>query len=78
MPGDLVNYIGKKFARELNTKMGEVCARVSGSPDSVVVEFGDDSYIMHHRNLKKYVPSPGTKEPEVQVRRRRIRDEDED
>lgn len=77
MPGDLVKYVGKKFSRELNTKVGQVCARVDKSPDSVVVEFGDDSYIMHHRNLAKHVPSPSSKEPEVQVRRRR-RDDDED
>ncbi len=78
MPNDMVTYAGKKFARELNGKIGHVCARVEKSPDSVVVEFGDDSYIMHNRNLRKYVPSPGAKEPEVQVRRRRKYDEDED
>jgi hypothetical protein len=78
MPGDLVKYIGKKFSRELNTKVGEVCSRVEKSPDAVVVEFGDDSYIMHHRNLAKHVPSPGHKEPEVHVKRRRKYDEDEE
>ena len=74
--GDKVSYYGKIM--ELRTKVGEVCARVRGSDSLVVVDFGDDSYVMNQRVLKPYKPSKevGFKEPEIQVRRKRESDED--
>jgi len=70
---DKVVYRGTKFP-ELRTKLGEVCTRVSGSEHGVVVDFGDDSYVMDSRNLAPYLPSkePNAKEPEIQIRRKRI------
>ena len=76
--GDRVSYRGSRFP-ELRTKMGEVCARVANSTYGVVVDFGGDSYVMDARSLVKYVPStaPGSKEPEVHVRKRKPADDDE-
>lgn len=69
--GDKVMYRGSKFP-ELRTKIGEVCGRVQGSTHGVVVDYGNDSYVMDGRSLVPYKPSkePNAKEPEVQVRRK--------
>lgn len=76
--GDKVVYRGRQFP-ELKTKIGEVCSRVQGSKYGVVVDFGDDSYVMDGRLLDRYKPSkePNSKEPEIQVRRKRHDSDDE-
>lgn len=76
--GDKVVYHGSKF-NELRTKIGEVCTRVDGSKYGVVVDFGDDTYVMDSRSLAPYKPSKesSSKEPEVQVRRKRHDADDE-
>lgn len=76
--GDKVVYRGSRFS-DLRNKLGEVCSQVGNNPDCLVVEFGDDSYVMPSRVLARYKPSkePGSKEPEVQTRRKR-RDEDDE
>jgi hypothetical protein len=57
--GDKVRYTGAKFARELSGKgkIGEVCARVAGQEGAVVVNFGDDDYVVSERSLEPYRPS---------------------
>lgn len=76
--GDKVVYHGARFS-ELRHKIGEVWARVQNSSRTVVVDFGDDSYVLNIKLLSKYKPSKesNSKEPEVQIRRRRHLDDDE-
>lgn len=77
--GDQVRYIGRRFARELNNKVGEVFSKIAGTKTGLVVEFGDDSYIMDERHVIKHVPTlDNTKGPEVQIKRRRKYDDDLD
>lgn len=44
--GDKVQYTGKKFASDLQGKLGEVAGRVENQETGVVVDFGGESYIM--------------------------------
>lgn len=70
--GDKVVYTGEKQG-DIRNKVGEVIARVANST-SVVVEFGDDSYVMSPIFLKPWKPSkePAAPAPEVQVKRKRV------
>jgi hypothetical protein len=53
MPGDKVNYVGQKFSQELRTKLGVVVSKVQGEPYGVVVDFGENSYIVNINSLKR-------------------------
>lgn len=84
MPGDKVRYVGRKFARDLSGKgkIGEVCAAVQGESNKLVVDFGDDSYVMSEASLEKWRPSAqelkeGKTEPTVEVRRKRKSEDEE-
>lgn len=61
--GDKVQYVGRKLASELSGKLGVVVARVGGTDNGVVVEFGGrDAYIMdetqHLARFQGKEPSP--------------------
>lgn len=81
MQGDLVRYVGQKFAHEFKKKeikRGEVISRVHNQEGVFVVEFGDDSFVMPEGSLVRYVPSKkeletAAKEPEVTVQKKRRR-----
>jgi hypothetical protein len=77
---DKVTYKGTRFARELHGKLGVVCSRVQNRPSGVVVDFGDDAYVMDESNLSKFVPSKEqeSKGVEIQVQRRKRSSEDEE
>lgn len=83
MRGDLVRYVGSKFAGDLKKKevrMGEILTRIPNEEGVYVVEFGDDAYTMSEGSLVRYEPKkdldPSAKDPEV-VQKRRRRSEDE-
>lgn len=86
--GDMVNYCGEKFGKELHGKLGYVHARVQGSDAEVVVDFGSDSFIMdENRDITRFQGKPkaehGEKDerkgPEVQKRRtKRVKPGDEE
>lgn len=61
MPGDLVNYSGSnsKLNSEIGNKVGEVKCRVEGEPDGVVVDFGDDAYIVNASSLRRLPKEKG-------------------
>lgn len=44
--GDKVSYKGSKFSRELHGHLGIVLARIEKTQNGVVVDFGDDAYVM--------------------------------
>jgi hypothetical protein len=74
LPGDKVKYVGHKYSHELGTKMGLVVARVQNGP-GVVVDFGDDAYIVNESSLRKQAPARDGEE--IEVSRKRRRDEEE-
>jgi hypothetical protein len=51
MPGDLVKYIGGTFSKDLHSKTGVVVAHIKGEPNGVVVEFGDNTYVLNISSL---------------------------
>jgi hypothetical protein len=74
---DTVKYVGDQL-KELNGKIGTVCARVGGEEHLITVDFGDDqAYLVDERNLARATPKaksdvPGEddkKKPEVQKRK---------
>lgn len=78
--GDKVTYIGSKYAQKLSGSVGVVDAHVQNSESTVVVTFGDDSYVMdEYKHLTRFQgrlkdPSPeGEREKpkDVEVTRRR-------
>ncbi len=75
MPGDKVKYTGSNVFQDssgavnLNSKIGEVVTKVSGEDKAYVVEFGDESFILHEDNLRRHYFTPGN-EPVKQQRRR--------
>lgn len=73
MPGDKVNYVGQnqKILSEVGTKMGVISARVGGEPNGVVVDFGDDAYIVSVNSLRKL-----HRDVDAELPRRRSRDEE--
>jgi hypothetical protein len=44
--GDKVTYMGKKFASDLQGKLGEVVGRLANCSNGVVVDFGGDAYVL--------------------------------
>lgn len=73
MPFDNVQYAGEKLRSELRGKLGSICARVNGSDNTYVVDFGDGAYVMHESLLERF--KPNTKEDmqkaEAEIYRRR-------
>jgi GGDEF domain-containing protein len=76
--GDLVKYVGEKLGKELNGKIGTVCARVGGEEHLIVVDFGEDqARLVDENNLARTVAKAQTEEgeredkkkPEVQKRK---------
>lgn len=67
--GDLVKYTGEKLSKELGSKIGTVCARVGKTETGVVVDFGDDAYVIDERNLARTVAKAKTEEPEVEKKK---------
>lgn len=57
MPGMNVRYTGekllKKYPDEVKNKVGEIVAKIAGS-QSVVVEFGNNSFIVDPSNLTEH------------------------
>lgn len=51
--GDTVIYVGQKFHSDLSTRRGLVEGYIDGNPNSVVVSYGDDSYILLRTSLRK-------------------------
>lgn len=82
-PGDKVKYTGAVVFRDdkgnnlgIAGKIGEVIAKIAGEPNGLVVEFGDDSYVVNASNLTRcYVDS--YTEP-TYTRRRRDPDLDDE
>jgi hypothetical protein len=48
--GDKVQYAGNKLSKELAGKLGIIHARVGNSERGVVVDFGNDSYILDEQD----------------------------
>ncbi len=75
--GDKVSYCGKKFASDLNGKLGEVVARVEGTEHGIVVDFGDNAYVLdEEKHVTRFRAAKGGAEPQVERRRAR-KDEDD-
>lgn len=81
MPFDEVVYTGNEFRSELKGRFGTIAARVHGSQENFVVDYGDDAYVFHWTLLDHYRPNNREErakmEQEVVYRRKRKRDEDE-
>lgn len=76
---DRVVYVGQKYAKELSGKIGFVVARVGGQRGHWVVDFPEHSYVMSETFLDKYRPTAKDENIiEIQPRRRRKHDEDEE
>lgn len=53
--GDKVSYSGSKFAKELHGKLGIVCGHVANQEGGIVVDFGEDSYVLdENRHLTRF------------------------
>lgn len=52
--GDKVQYVGRKFAAELNSSLGVIDAHVNGSDTEVVVSFGQHSFVMDSKSLSHF------------------------
>ena len=68
--GDKVKYVGRKYSAELGTKLGEVVASVSGEDSMLVVDFGDDAYVVREFLLRKLTPTRDGEGPEFSRKRR--------
>jgi hypothetical protein len=84
--GDAVVYCGEKFRGDLGGKWGEVVAPVHNESGAYIVCFGGDDYVMSEASLMrtKGQPKPEDgnvpkkrKEPQVQARRGRGKQEEE-
>lgn len=83
--GDKVNYVGSKTfiddkgnPMSLKERLGIICARVQRTEDEYVVDFSDDSFILHEKNLVRFAGYKEGKEPkEPEVTRRRKKTEDD-
>lgn len=77
---DKVTYVGSKLGKTLHGKIGIVCARIEKTDSGVVVEFGDDAYVMDEKHLSKFKATEGPRDqgPEVTKRKRRMVDQDEE
>jgi hypothetical protein len=80
--GDKVSYAGEKFAKDLHGKLGIICGRIGGTEHGVVVDFGEDSYVMDEERhlvpfqgkLRSETPEGGKDEKKrggVEVHKRR-------
>jgi hypothetical protein len=75
--GDKVSYAGEKFAKELRGKLGIVDATVGNSETEVVVDFGEDQFVMSELNLRPFQEKVDvSKELEVRKKHRRNTEED--
>lgn len=85
MRDDKVTYTGEKFKQEYGGALGIVCAPVENNPEALVVDFGNDSIVVHvsklapfQGHLKSDEDDKKKKEPKVERRRRPRRDESEE
>jgi hypothetical protein len=58
MPGDLVKYVGGTFSKDLHSKTGIVVAHIEGEPNGIIVEFGDNTYVLNVSSLYSTHRSP--------------------
>ena len=58
MPGDRVSYVGEKLKELRGARNLHVVAGVGGSDTALVVENGEDAFIVSRLNLTHYRPSP--------------------
>jgi hypothetical protein len=70
--GDRVKYSGEKHKKELKDDFGFVSSRVLNQDDTYVVDFSEDSLVVHASLLSRYHFVPGKNEhagPEVRRRK---------
>ena len=80
MPFDTVQYCGDKLRSELGGSVGTICAKVQGSKQSYVVDFGKDAYILDESLLvraKAHTKDDATK-AEAEIYKRRSRKNDDE
>lgn len=77
MIDDKVSYTGEKFRGDLGGKMGLICSVVANNPNSFVVDFGGDSYVISasllatfQGHLRGSDEEKKSKEPRVEQRRK--------
>lgn len=58
MPGDRVSYVGEKLKELRGARNLHIVAGVAGSDTAMVVENGEDAFIVSRYNLAPYRPSP--------------------
>jgi hypothetical protein len=75
MNGDKVSYVGSKF--KLAGKLGTVISRVQNCQEELIVDFGEDTYVMHESLLTRYNPSQ-IKEREEEEPKRKKKTEEHD
>jgi len=81
--GDKVLYTGTKHKQELTrdgkSLIGWVHAAVGNDPESYVVFWPEtkeqDSYVMHHSVLTRWVKSDKSEGPDIQPRRKKREDD---
>lgn len=82
MPGDRVSYVGEKLKELRGARNLHVVAGVVGSESALVVENGEDAFIVSRDNLTHYRPAPKDekeKGPIVEKRRtKKYVDEDDE
>lgn len=74
MQGDKVNYVGNTWNHELGNKLGVVIGRVQNQSNAIIVEFGDDAYILDECSLKR--PHHISPEQDIVIPRKRYDDGD--
>jgi hypothetical protein len=72
MIGDHVSYVGSRF--KLAGKLGIVISRVLNQPDEMIVDFGDDSFVIHESLLSRPQLSQ-TREKNSEPRKKRPENE---
>lgn len=55
LAGDKVKYVGQKFSHELHSKLGVVLGPIKNQSCGVVVDFGDDAYVVNESSLIKMI-----------------------
>jgi len=86
MPGDQVSYVGEKLKQDLGGQLGVVHAHIQGNARGCVVDFGNgDSIVVDESKLvpfQGHLKSEGDekkkREPKVEKRRSRRRNESEE
>lgn len=75
MMHDKVSYIGKRHAQDLQGKLGEIVGRVDRSDNGVVVDFGEDVYVMdetkHLTHFQGFLKGDKEEKKDVEVKKRR-------